>query len=284
LQYAAFRQRRRFQFSVNHPRSQVSGNVRQKSGRNWPPFNQQLTLSDSIRRFERSHIGHGTPVILLHDGPANANYWGELVPALAPRYRVIVMDSRGHGRSSRDAQPYGYDLMASDVLALIDFLNIDKAALVGWSDGAIIGLDIAIHALRGGRSFLPLPPTPIPAASRTSIRVPFLRLSSPGQKRNMRSSRPRRPNTIRSSLRSPKCGKRSRIGPRTILPGLKCPPGSSTLITMRQSSATTRCLWPTISRAAGLLIEPQVSHFAFLQDPQQFNTDVLHFLVHLKGQ
>jgi pimeloyl-ACP methyl ester carboxylesterase len=81
--------------------------VRQKSGRNWPPFNQQLTLSDSIRRFERSHIGHGTPVILLHDGPANANYWGELVPALAPRYRVIVMDSRGHGRSSRDAQPYG---------------------------------------------------------------------------------------------------------------------------------------------------------------------------------
>jgi pimeloyl-ACP methyl ester carboxylesterase len=119
--------------------------VRQKSGRNCPPFNQQLTLSDSIRRFERSHIGHGTPVILLHDGPAKANYWGELVPALAPRYRVIVMDSRGHGRSSRDAQPYGYDLMASDVLALIDFLNIDKAALVGWSDGAIIGLDIAIH-------------------------------------------------------------------------------------------------------------------------------------------
>jgi pimeloyl-ACP methyl ester carboxylesterase len=37
-------------------------------------------------------------------------------------------------------------------------------------------------------------------------------------------------------------------------------------------------------RSSGLLIEPQVSHFAFLQDPQQFNTDVLHFLMHLKSQ
>jgi pimeloyl-ACP methyl ester carboxylesterase len=90
-------------------------------------------------------FGHGPPVILLHGGLANANYWGELVPALAPHYRVVVMDSRGHGRSSRDARPFGYDLMASDVLALMDFLKIDKAALIGWSDGAIIGLDIAMH-------------------------------------------------------------------------------------------------------------------------------------------
>jgi alpha-beta hydrolase superfamily lysophospholipase len=50
-------------------------------------------------------FGRGAPVILLHGGLANANYWGELVPALAPRYRVVVMDSRGHGRSSRDARP-----------------------------------------------------------------------------------------------------------------------------------------------------------------------------------
>ena len=67
-------------------------------------------------------FGSGPPVILLHGGLANANYWGDLVRALKPHYRVIVMDSRGHGRSSRDAQPYGYDLMASDVLALMDYL------------------------------------------------------------------------------------------------------------------------------------------------------------------
>src|ERR1700722_5172588 len=55
------------------------------------------------------------------------------------------MDSRGHGGSTRNAEPFGYDLMASDVIGLMDFLKIRKAAIVGWSDGAILGLDIAIH-------------------------------------------------------------------------------------------------------------------------------------------
>ena len=90
-------------------------------------------------------FGHGKPVILLHGGLANSNYWGNQVPVLAKHYEVIVMDSRGHGRSTRNDQPYGYDLMASDVIGLMDYLKIQKAAIVGWSDGAILGLDIALH-------------------------------------------------------------------------------------------------------------------------------------------
>jgi pimeloyl-ACP methyl ester carboxylesterase len=90
-------------------------------------------------------FGHGQPVLLLHGGLANSNYWGNLIPALSNDYQVVVMDSRGHGRSGRSSEPLGYDLMASDVLALMDFLKLDKAAIIGWSDGAIIGLDIAIH-------------------------------------------------------------------------------------------------------------------------------------------
>lgn len=98
--------------------------------------------------------GKGSPVILLHGGLGNSDYWGNLIPALADRYQVIVMDSRGHGRSTRDAQPYGYDLMASDVLALMDFLKLPKADIVGWSDGGIIGLDIAMnHPDRIGKLF-----------------------------------------------------------------------------------------------------------------------------------
>src|SRR5579871_4047618 len=77
-------------------------------------------------------FGSGEPVILLHGGLANANYWGNQVRALAPHYRVVVMDSRGHGRTTRNGQPYGYDLMASDVLALMDYLRIPKATVVGW--------------------------------------------------------------------------------------------------------------------------------------------------------
>ncbi len=96
-----------------------------------------------------AEFGDGEPVILLHGGLANANYWGNQVQALLGRYQLIVMDSRGHERSTRNDTPYSYDLMASDVIGLMDFLNIRKAAIVGWSDGAIIGLDIAMkHAER----------------------------------------------------------------------------------------------------------------------------------------
>lgn len=55
------------------------------------------------------------------------------------------MDSRGHGRSSLGTEPFIYHLMAKDVLSLIDCLHLQKAAIVGWSDGANTGLDIAIY-------------------------------------------------------------------------------------------------------------------------------------------
>ena len=92
-----------------------------------------------------AEYGQGAPVILLHGGLVNSNYWGKLIPVLEKHYHVIVMDSRGHGRSSMDDEPLSYHLMAKDVLGLMDFLHLQNAAIVGWSDGANIGLDIAIH-------------------------------------------------------------------------------------------------------------------------------------------
>src|SRR5690348_14487312 len=64
-------------------------------------------------------FGQGDPVVFLHGGLANANYWGLQVPAVARQYQAIVLDSRGHGRSTRDSRPYGYDLMADDVIGLL---------------------------------------------------------------------------------------------------------------------------------------------------------------------
>ena len=55
-------------------------------------------------------FGHGSPVILLHGGMGNSNYWGLQVPALARQYQVIVLDSRGHGRSTRTNEPITYHL------------------------------------------------------------------------------------------------------------------------------------------------------------------------------
>lgn len=88
--------------------------------------------------------GAGDPILLIHGGLGHADIWANQVIELSKTHKVIVGDSRGHGRSTRDEKPYGYDLMASDYLALLDFLKVDKTALVGWSDGGIIGLDIAM--------------------------------------------------------------------------------------------------------------------------------------------
>ena len=88
--------------------------------------------------------GSGRPVILLHGGLGHSGNWGYQVPALTGNgYRAIVIDSRGHGRSTRDEQPYTYELMASDVVAVMDTLGIEKASVVGWSDGACTGLILA---------------------------------------------------------------------------------------------------------------------------------------------
>ena len=88
--------------------------------------------------------GSGPPVVLLHGGLANSAYWGNQIPVLARDHQVVVIDSRGHGRSSRDARPYSYELMASDVVGVMDALKIKRAAIVGWSDGAIISLVMAM--------------------------------------------------------------------------------------------------------------------------------------------
>jgi pimeloyl-ACP methyl ester carboxylesterase len=85
--------------------------------------------------------GSGPTLILLHGGLGNSRNWGYQLPELLESgYQVIVLDSRGHGRSTRDERPYSYELMGSDILAVMDALQIERAVLVGWSDGACTAL------------------------------------------------------------------------------------------------------------------------------------------------
>ena len=89
--------------------------------------------------------GNAEAVLLLHGGLGAAEDFGGQIDALAGDYEVVAIDSRGHGRSTDDDLPYGYHLMAGDVIGVMDILGIDKAAVVGWSDGGNIGLDLAIN-------------------------------------------------------------------------------------------------------------------------------------------
>ena len=91
-------------------------------------------------------FGEGRPVILLHGGLGHSGNWVYQVEGLARAgYQVIVIDSRGHGRSTLGPHPLSYDLMASDLRAVMDALGLERAPIVGWSDGADTGLIAAMQ-------------------------------------------------------------------------------------------------------------------------------------------
>jgi pimeloyl-ACP methyl ester carboxylesterase len=223
--------------------------------------------------------GHGAPVILLHGGLANANYWGNQIRGLEGRYEVIVMDSRGHGRSSRNAAPYSYDLMASDVLALMVYLHVKKAAVVGWSDGGIIALDLAIaHPERLTKIFAfaanynpsgvkpNLESDPVFGAFIARAGIEYRRLSpTPAQYNAFLNQISKmwatQPNWTAAQLRS-------------IRVTTEIADGDHDEAIKRSQTEELAALIP----GAGLLIQPGVSHFSFIQAPVQFNEDVLDFL------
>jgi pimeloyl-ACP methyl ester carboxylesterase len=109
-----------------------------------PETSEQGYVENEGARIWRASYGDGFPVILLHGGLGHSGNWGyQISPLVESGYRVVIIDSRGHGRSTRDARQYSYELMASDVLAVMDACNLERAALVGWSDGACIALVLA---------------------------------------------------------------------------------------------------------------------------------------------
>jgi pimeloyl-ACP methyl ester carboxylesterase len=112
-----------------------------------PVTNNQGYVEHDGARIWYATYGSGPPVILMHGGLGHSGNWGYQVPALVRSgHCAVLIDSRGHGRSTRDARPFTYELMASDVSAVMDALHIEKAGLVGWSDGAVIALILAMKA------------------------------------------------------------------------------------------------------------------------------------------
>jgi pimeloyl-ACP methyl ester carboxylesterase len=87
--------------------------------------------------------GRGEPVILLHPGLGNGDYWANQVGPLSQEFQVIVVDLRDHGRSTASRGPLSYRLMAEDIVHLIKAQKLKKPAIVGWGDGATVGLELA---------------------------------------------------------------------------------------------------------------------------------------------
>jgi pimeloyl-ACP methyl ester carboxylesterase len=229
-------------------------------------------------------FGRGEPVLLLHGGLANSNYWGNQVPALAKSYRVVVMDSRGHGRSTHDDRPYGYDLMASDVIGLMDFLRLPRAAVVGWSDGAILGLDIALHHPERLTKLFAFAANSDPSGVADIAQSAVFNAYIARAEKEYQALSPT-PDQYKSFL--DQISKMWETEPHFTAEQLRGITVPIWIVDADHDEAIKRENTELMANEipnAGLLLQPQVSHFSFLQDPGQFTSDVLHFLHHVKGQ
>jgi pimeloyl-ACP methyl ester carboxylesterase len=219
------------------------------------------------------------PVVLLHGGLANSDYWGMQVKALAQHHRVILVDSRGHGRSTRNAQPFGYDLMADDVVALLDTLKIPRADFVGWSDGAILGLDLAIRHPARVRRIFAFAANTVPSGVKDGVeKIPVFAayIARAGKEYERLSPTPKQYAAFVEQISHMWASQ-----PNWSDAQLHAIKARVLVVDGDHDEAIKRAHTEYIAAAipgAGLLILPNASHFAFLQDPALFNAAMLQFL------
>ncbi|MCA9862348.1 MAG: alpha/beta fold hydrolase [Thermomicrobiales bacterium] len=222
----------------------------------------------------------GPPVLLLHGGIGSADDWAVQVPALVEAgYRVVAMDCRARGRSTWGEAPLTFAGMTADVLAVLDALGIAQADLIGWSDGAIIGLHLAINhrerlrklVLYGGlarcdRAVADPVMTPGFEAAIARLSSDYLRLSP----------QPERFSEVEAALFAlyavapdfPDDDLRGIATPTLVLDG------AEEELILPGEPERMAALIP----GARLVIMPGTGHFAPFEQPEAFNRVVLEFL------
>ncbi|VWC76718.1 alpha/beta fold family hydrolase [Burkholderia lata] len=223
--------------------------------------------------------GKGSPVLFLHGGMANTDWWNLQVAAVAKYHTVVLVDTRGHGRSTRDERPFSYNQMADDAIALMDKLGFDRAHIVGWSDGAITGLDLAMRypeRIAGVFAFAPNVTTK--GVDHDCVKklafADFVERA--GHEYEAKSATPTEYASFVEQIRAMWATQ-----PNWSTQDLNQITVPVEMVGAQYDEAIFRdhLLYMADSIPnAGLVMLPNVSHFAQVQDPEPFNFAILHFL------
>jgi pimeloyl-ACP methyl ester carboxylesterase len=89
--------------------------------------------------------GEGQPLLIIHGNGGSINNFVYQIPYFSKKYKVIIADSRAQGNSADNGDSLTYEMMADDYAALLDAMKIDSADVIGWSDGGINALLLAIR-------------------------------------------------------------------------------------------------------------------------------------------
>ena len=101
--------------------------------------------STKASSFNYETYGAGEPLLLVHGNGGQIRHLAAQIDHFRKRYRVIAMDSRDHGNSADSPGPLTYEKMTADLAALIDHLKLGPVNVLGWSDGGIEALLLAMH-------------------------------------------------------------------------------------------------------------------------------------------
>jgi len=109
-------------------------------------FTQGIPLADAVIHCKMAGSKEAPVLLFLHGNGENLQIFDQQINYFSQYYRTIAIDTRGHGKSSRGTKPLNFHTFAADLVGVLDALQIDKASIVGFSDGAIIAMHTALMA------------------------------------------------------------------------------------------------------------------------------------------
>lgn len=220
--------------------------------------------------------GSGPPLLLIHGNGSSIAAMRCQIPFFSKNYRVIAADSRSHGKSEDGSGPLTYDQIASDLSVLLQQLNAGPTDVIGWSDGGIIGLLLAISHPEQIKSLVadapnlqPGPPAMFPwvvEQIRQERDEAVVKLAKGDRNRNW--NRTRRWNDMMLDQPHIPLSDLKKITAPVLIVG-----GDEDLI----PRAHLLEIYQNIPRA-NLLIEPAATHYFLQQDPERFNAVTSRFL------
>jgi len=131
-------------FSCNHPSQPEKRINGEKINYGDNPKAGHYADVNGIKLYYETY-GSGEPLIMLHGNGGSIDAFRNQIPFFEKYYQVIAIDSRLQGKSGGSADTFSYELMASDFCALLDQLQIKSAYVLGWSDGGIDGILMALN-------------------------------------------------------------------------------------------------------------------------------------------
>ncbi|MGO4204547.1 alpha/beta fold hydrolase [Rhodococcus sp. TAF43] len=221
--------------------------------------------------------GDGEPLVLLHGNSENLGYFAGQVPAFAATYRVLALDTRAHGESTRGDGPLDFERFADDVCAVLDATGVESAHVLGYSDGGNTALTLALRHPARVRSLIVNAANLDPAGLGPMFRIPATAawmlggLVAPlsrglARRRGMLGLMVRHPHIAPAALAAIDVPTLVIVGERDVIP-------------RRHTDLITRSI-----PGAELVVLPGAGHASAEERPDLFNAAVLDFLARVEAR